>query len=149
MRMQKLKLFLLIGIMTLNFPVPVMAGNFDWLDELSIHADADRNGYRISLGTRFRIGDAEVSAVLNKVDRPGDAYMVFRLSEMSGKSPAYVLSRYQHQKGWGVLAKQLGIKPGSREFHALKNGHDLNFGHHHKSRQDRKMNKHKNKGKKK
>ena len=28
-------------------------------------------------------------------------------------------------KGWGNLAKTLGIKPGSREFHALKRGHDL------------------------
>ena len=28
-------------------------------------------------------------------------------------------------KGWGVLAKSLGIKPGSQEFHALKSGDDL------------------------
>jgi hypothetical protein len=25
-------------------------------------------------------------------------------------------------KGWGVIAKELGIKPGSPEFHALKRG---------------------------
>jgi hypothetical protein len=25
-------------------------------------------------------------------------------------------------KGWGVIAKNLGIKPGSKEFHALKKG---------------------------
>jgi hypothetical protein len=29
-------------------------------------------------------------------------------------------------KGWGVIAKNLGIKPGSAEFHALKRG-DLSF----------------------
>ena len=26
------------------------------------------------------------------------------------------------KKGWGVIAKNLGIKPGSEEFHALKTG---------------------------
>jgi len=35
--------------------------------------------------------------------------------------------KYKSDKGqgWGALAKSLGIKPGSREFHALKRGHDL------------------------
>jgi hypothetical protein len=38
-----------------------------------------------------------------------------------------VIEQYRSSKGkgWGVLAKSLGIKPGSKEFHALKNGHDL------------------------
>jgi len=30
--------------------------------------------------------------------------------------------------GWGALAKELGIKPGSEEFHVLKGGHDLRSG---------------------
>jgi len=36
---------------------------------------------------------------------------------------------YQGRKGngWGVLAKQLGIKPGSDAFKALKAGHDLDM----------------------
>ena len=35
-----------------------------------------------------------------------------------------VVQRYERNPGigWGNLAKQMGIKPGSREFHALKNG---------------------------
>jgi len=37
------------------------------------------------------------------------------------------MERYRADKGkgWGVLAKSLGIKPGSKEFHALKRGHDI------------------------
>ena len=31
-------------------------------------------------------------------------------------------------KGWGVIAKELGIKPGSPEFHALKQGNFVFFG---------------------
>jgi hypothetical protein len=53
--------------------------------------------------------------------------MIFRLGEMSMHPADYVLDRYKSSrgKGWGVLAKSLGIKPGSKEFHALKSSHDL------------------------
>jgi hypothetical protein len=53
--------------------------------------------------------------------------MVLRLGEMSNKPPEYVIKEYKERKGkgWGVLAKSLGIKPGSKEFHALKRGQDL------------------------
>jgi hypothetical protein len=54
--------------------------------------------------------------------------MVLRLGELSRHSTSDVLEQYRANKdrGWGALAKSLGIKPGSREFHALKAGHDLN-----------------------
>jgi hypothetical protein len=54
--------------------------------------------------------------------------MVFQLGQMSGKQPEKVVTVYQagKGKGWGAIAKDLGIKPGSAEFHALKNG-DLVF----------------------
>jgi hypothetical protein len=32
---------------------------------------------------------------------------------------------FLYENHWGVLAKSLGIKPGSKEFHALKRGQDL------------------------
>ena len=78
-------------------------------------------------GARFKIGDVEIKTVLSNVERPADAYMVLRLAEMSGQSTDYVAEQYRSNggRGWGVLAKNLGIKPGSSEFHALKNNHDL------------------------
>jgi hypothetical protein len=53
--------------------------------------------------------------------------MVFRLGEISAKPTDYVVERFRSEKhkGWGALAKSLGIKPGSKEFHALKRGDDL------------------------
>ena len=105
----------------------VAAGGFDWTRDLNVRAEADPSGFRAQLSTRFKIGDAQVKVVLGNVDRPADAYMVFRLGEMSSRSNDYVLSKYRAKKskGWGALAKSLGIKPGSREFHALKQGSDL------------------------
>lgn len=114
-----------------------IAGDFSWLKELNIRAQSDGSGFRTTLATRFKIGNAEINAVLSNVDRPADAYMVLRLGELSHRSTDYVLEHYKsdRHKGWGALAKDLGIKPGSREFHALKAGHDLRDGgdHHHSS----------------
>jgi hypothetical protein len=105
----------------------VSAADFDWTNSLNLRAQADSAGFRAQLSTRFKIGDAHVKVVLGNVDSPADAYMVFRLGEMSSKSVDYVLDKYKYGKGkgWGALAKSLGIKPGSKEFHALKKGSDL------------------------
>jgi hypothetical protein len=104
-----------------------LAGDFDWLQNLNIRAEADPSGFRAQLATRFKIGNAEVNAVIGNVAKPADAYMVLRLAEMSHQPTNQVIGQYRSGRGqgWGVLAKSLGIKPGSREFHALKRGHDL------------------------
>jgi hypothetical protein len=104
-----------------------LAGDFDWLKDLNIRAEADPSGFRAQLAARFKIGNAEINTVISNVEKPADAYMVLRLGEMSHQPTDYVIKQYRSGKGqgWGVLAKSLGIKPGSKEFHALKRGHDL------------------------
>jgi hypothetical protein len=106
------------------------AADFEWLKDLNIQAQADPSGFRAQLSTRFKLGNAEVNAVIGKVAQPADAYMVMRLGEMSGQPVDRVVETYKSgkDKGWGNLAKSLGIKPGSKEFHALKRGHDLGGG---------------------
>jgi len=104
-----------------------VAGDFDWVKDFNIKANIDPSGFRARLATRFRIGNAKIEAVISNVEKPADAYIVFRLGEMSGQSTDNVVEKYKigKGKGWGALAKSLGIKPGSKEFHALKRGHDL------------------------
>jgi hypothetical protein len=103
------------------------AGDFDWIRNLNIQAQADPSGFRARLGARFNIGNMQINTVLSNVECPADAYMVLRLGEMSNRPTDYVIREYRSDKGkgWGALAKSLGIKPGSAEFHALKNGQDL------------------------
>jgi hypothetical protein len=103
------------------------AADFDWIKDLNIRAQNDPSGFKAQLAARFKIGDTQVSTVIGNVTEPADAYMVLRLSEMSGQPVKTVEERYHagKGKGWGKLAKSLGIKPGSPEFHALKRGHDL------------------------
>lgn len=108
----------------------IWAKDFDWMRELSVQAQADPSGFVARLSTRFRVGDAEVRAVIDNIGGHAEAYMVMRLAEMSHHPIEYVSQQYEtyHKKGWGALAKSLGIKPGSKEFHALKAGHDLDYG---------------------
>ena len=106
------------------------AADFDWLKELNIKAVNDPSGFKAQVAARFKIGETQVSTVIGNVAQPADAYMVLRLSEMSGRPTQSVIDTYSARKGqgWGQLAKSLGIKPGSPEFHALKRGHDLDGG---------------------
>ena len=120
---------ILLGVLVVLFIVTSVsvAGDFEWMKDFSIKAEADLSDFKARLSTHFKIGNAEINAVLSNVDNSADAYMVFRLGEMAGKPPEEVVNKYKSGKGkgWGSLAKSLGIKPGSEEFHALKNGDDL------------------------
>jgi hypothetical protein len=121
------KMFFLVSMALLFFSSAVVASDFDWIRDFNIQAEADLSGFRARLATRFRIGDAQIKIVLNNVEKPADAYMVLRLGEMSNHPTESVIDEYKSGKGkgWGVLAKSLGIKSGSKEFHALKRGHYL------------------------
>ncbi len=154
--MIKLKLIFITLVIQFLVVVNAHAGDFAWLDKLSIEARADASGFKARIAARFHIGDAKVSAIIRDVGGHADAYMVLRLAEMSHLSIDTVIGRYHRNKGkgWGVLAKSLGIKPGSSEFHALKRGHDLNGGgsaknkkHKHKEKGNGKGGKDKGKGK--
>ena len=126
--MKLLKILFILAIGLSVIPSTALSSDFDWTRNLSIQAQADPSGFRARLATRFKIGDVQVDAVLSNVDDPADAYLVLRLGEISGRPVGQVIEKYRHSKGngWGALAKSLGIKPGSQEFHALKQGHDLN-----------------------
>ena len=104
--------------------------------DFNIKAQADPSGFNASLAARFKIGDVQITTVLSPIEKPADAYRVLRLGEMSRQPTDRVTEQYPSTKGqgWGNLAKSLGIKPGSKEFHALKRGHDLDGGSSGKSK---------------
>lgn len=56
----------------------------------------------------------------------GDIYLALEIGEITKKPYDEVIKVYQanKKKGWGAIAKELGIKPGSPEFHALKGNAD-------------------------
>ncbi|MCE5312757.1 MAG: hypothetical protein LLF86_06370 [Nitrospiraceae bacterium] len=126
--MRRLKALVVILIMFFCvISVASAAKDFDWMNAMNAKAEVKPNDFFAQVAARFKVGNAEVEAVFGKVGKYADAYMAFRLGEMSGRPVDYILDRYSANKGkgWGVIAKSLGIKPGSKEFHALKRGHDL------------------------
>jgi hypothetical protein len=128
--MKTFKIAILVSMMLFVAAPAATAADFDWIKDFNVMAQADPSGFRARLASRFKIGDAEISAVIGNVKSAADAYMVLRLGEMSGRPYERVLDKYKANqgKGWGVVAKSMGIKPGSAEFHALKRGHDLDRG---------------------
>ncbi|BDV44054.1 hypothetical protein GURASL_29770 [Geotalea uraniireducens] len=125
--MKRLMLFTLL--LSLLVPVAAFAGGLeDFLSSVNIQARADLPGFSAKVSAQFGVPVAQVQAIVRTVSEPADAFMVFQLGQFSGQQPERVLDVYQRSKGkgWGVIAKQLGIKPGSAEFHALKRG-DLHF----------------------
>ncbi|MEE8554114.1 MAG: hypothetical protein V3S72_12515 [Desulfobacterales bacterium] len=125
--MKQLKILFVVSMALLLVSSAAVAGDFDWIRDFNIKAEANPSGFRARLATRFKIGNTQIEIVLKNVEKPADAFMVLRLGEMSKQPTEYVIGKFKSGKGkgWGALAKSLGIKPGSKEFHALKRGQDL------------------------
>ena len=142
--------FLTSVLLLLLFALPAMAGDDleAFLHDVNIQAQADMHGFSTKVSAQFGVPEAQVEIVLGNVHEPADAFMVFQLGQMTNQHPDRVMQVYQSQKGrgWGVIAKELGIKPGSAQFHALKRG-DLRFGAEQGNHQNSGKGKGKDKGK--
>ncbi len=112
-------LFLISG-----FPGVARAELSAFLQKLNVQAKADIGKYTVQVGAQFGVPQEQVTAIIKKTDSPADAFMVLQLGQMAKKDPETVYRTYQgnKSKGWGAIAHELGIKPGSPEFHALKRG---------------------------
>lgn len=95
-----------------------------FLSDLNVQARADSGGFSARVSAQFGVPVPQVQQVIARVSSPADAFMVFQLGQWTNNPPNAVLPVYQKNrgKGWGVIAKSMGIKPGSPEFHALKRG---------------------------
>jgi len=121
----------LIALFCVFFSAQVVAaGGLDaFLSKLNAQAKSDLAGFSAKISAQFGVPEAQVKVVISTVKQPADAFMVFQLGQMSRQPTDKVMQVYQggNGKGWGAMAKDLGIKPGSAEFHALKSG-NLHFG---------------------
>lgn len=120
----------------------------NFLSNLNIQAKSDMNGFSVKMSTQFGVPLPKVQAVIKMVEFPADAFMCLQLSLMTNLQLETVLQTYKNNKGkgWGVIAKELGIKPGSAKFHALKQG-DFKFTGERSGKTDKRQGKRKGKGK--
>lgn len=68
--------------------------------------------------------DLVTDLLVNRRWAPGDVYYACTIAQVIGRPCRYVVDEWaaNHAQGWGVVARRLGIKPGSAEFHRLKKG---------------------------
>ena len=79
--------------------------------------------FKKDLSVEFNIGEPKIDKLMVDMKMsPADAYMTLQIANMTKKEPDVVAKSYtvNKDKGWGEIAKEMGIKPGSPEFHELK-----------------------------
>lgn len=124
-----MKRIILAALSLFLFAGTAFAGGLEsFLNTVNIEARADMSGFSAKLSAQFGVPEVQVRAVVGAVREPADAFMCLQLGQWTQKQPEQVVQVYKANqgKGWGVIAKSMGIKPGSAEFHALKRG-DLTF----------------------
>lgn len=92
------------------------------LKDINTKAQADIKAFKDEVSTKFNLAKDKIDGLLN-VMAPGDVFMAAQTAEITHKPIETVTETFKKNKdkGWGVMAKELGIKPGSKEFHELKN----------------------------
>jgi len=96
------------------------------LGDLNVHTHGDSMPEFIdNISLSYNIPRVRIENWVYEVKMvPADVVMTVLIAKLLGIDVDVVVNKYKARrgKGWGVIAKELGIKPGSKEFHALKNG---------------------------
>jgi len=93
-----------------------------FLKDISTKAKNDINSFIDDATKTFNIAKDKVEGLIKIMD-PGDVFMTLQTAQVVNKPVEEVKEAYVKgkDKGWGQIAKDLGIKQGSAEFQALKN----------------------------
>lgn len=126
--MKKISMILLL-LFCMNgiFAQPIFRTGDTELDlELSrMNSDAKGNfgAFKADLSLSYHVAEKEIDRLhLSVKMEPAEIFLALELAKISRRSIEDVVEVYSthKEKGWGFIAKQLGIKPGSPEFHTLK-----------------------------
>lgn len=92
------------------------------LNSIGASAKMDAAGFQAEISLTWGQTAASVQMAMSQGLQPAEVYFAAALAKISGKPLTMVVELYKKNsnKGWGALAKELGIKPGSPEFKALK-----------------------------
>jgi len=93
------------------------------LEQLNIAASADPDGFVRRLSSMHNFPEQELRQARDTYGLGGaDLFMATGLAREIHRPVHSVAEEFKQNqgKGWGVIAQDLGIKPGSTEFHQLK-----------------------------
>lgn len=93
------------------------------LKDMNVKAKADLPFFKKEISLSYNIAEGKIDQLMiGKGMEPADVFMAAEVAKKTAKPFDEVVKSYEvnKDKGWGVIAKEMGIKPGSPEFHALK-----------------------------
>ena len=93
------------------------------LGKINQLAKADREGFIRQLSQKHNVPEEEIRQAKERYGlSDGDTFMATVLSKIFKKSVGVVAEEYKKNQGqgWGVMAMNMGIKPGSPEFKQMK-----------------------------
>jgi len=123
------KIFILIvSTFSLQFTIAQVSfntGNVDFdadLNVINTNAKTDLGKFKTDLSVSYNVSVTEIDKLLNLGMVPGEVYLGLEIISIANRTINDLTTSYTKNKGkgWGVIAQELGIKPGSDEFHALK-----------------------------
>jgi len=91
--------------------------------DLNVEAGVQVDAFVSELSIAYAMPKAQIEDLVYKMRMPfGDVFVSVWLASSMKKPLSVVMKEYEvnRGKGWGVMAKNLGIKPGSEAFHFLK-----------------------------
>ena len=106
---------------------PAAADDFGFLSTIEKQAREDIQFFHEHLSTLFKLPIEQIEDLAGIVPKPSDIFMILKIGELSGQPVENVLETYKknREKGWGAIAREMGIKPGSQAFHDLKRSGEL------------------------
>lgn len=93
------------------------------LVQIDANASVNFSLFKSDMSTTYNVPETKINTwSVSFGMKAGDIYFALELARITKKPIDEVVKVYtsNKQKGWGAIAKDLGIKPGSPEFHALK-----------------------------
>lgn len=92
------------------------------LNIINTSAKSDLTGFKTDLTATFGVSTKNIDYMFSINMEPGEIYLALEISTAVNKPIETVVASYEanKDKGWGYIAQQMGIKPGSEAFHALK-----------------------------
>ncbi len=119
--------FILTGLISFSqVTLKITSGDTDLdanLTEINVTAEKDYGLFKTEMKASYNVTEAKIDDLkLTFGMQASDIFMTLEIAFTTGKKVDVVAAEFKKSKGkgWGEIAKNLGIKPGSDAFHALK-----------------------------
>ncbi len=118
---------LVAGMSNISFSqIAFRTGNAEMetnLNSMNVNAKLDLGKFKADLSLSYGVTAPKVESLFSMSIEPAEVFLILEMGQIINKPVDEVVTVYKANKGkgWGVIAKEMGIKPGSAEFHALKN----------------------------